>query len=179
MMKLNQQKYRKELNRFKAAVNDSVSKVAKEAQPKVVKAVAFRTLREIISNHRFPAVRDEKGRITELRDPVDTGRLRAGWGLAGKDVGYKAPVDIPSTTKPGDGRGEERKGKESYSLTLTNNVEYVRLIEFGTDKTPARTPVTRALATIEEAITEVKPVTEARAAVNSAFKKQGFKVYDR
>lgn len=182
MIVLNKRDWEQQMARFNRAVGKSVEAMSKDVQKKIIRAVALQTLKAIIANHRYPGVVGKDGRLEEMRDPVRTGRLRAGWGLAGKAVGLPVQTEMlekNTSARGSDGSGSERASLARYALELTNNVEYVEAIEFGTNITPARTPVTRALAAIERIIEDVEPSAEARKTVNGAFRAAGFPVYER
>jgi len=73
-----------------------------------------------------------------LRTPVATGRARAGWTAAGKELGIKVPRP---KLKPGDkggpideGEYEEHLEGDRQWIRVANNVDYIMDLEYGHSK---------------------------------------------
>lgn len=69
-----------------------------------------------------------------LKNPVDTGRSRAGWSAAGKLLGVPVPRPVPSDLTPTE-KGTatlDSAGNFQASIKLTNGVEYSVNLERGT-----------------------------------------------
>ena len=98
--------------------NQFISAFAEEADiaaEDVVKKMAFDLLSRIV-----------------LRMPVATGRARAGWSAAGTALGVTVPTS--GASRQGDSGYGESFGADEKAIFMTNRVNYVVYLEFGSSR---------------------------------------------
>ena len=109
---------------FEAMIDDLVTRLPREAQPQLLKVIAFDFLKVVM-----------------LRNPVDTGRSRAAWSLFfDEHPEYSEPrpkkdVD-PAEEYEGTLLGEyseDLRGRDMY-IEITNGVPYIVPLEYGHSK---------------------------------------------
>ena len=118
---------------------------APDAVDIAVRAIAFRVVGE--------TVRAITAGLDGTPKRVDTGRLRAAWRVAAQ------AADLPLTglssgpSEAGDGSASwSRRGSLSPQLTVSNNVEYARAVEFGSPSLAPGNHLTRALEVARRSI---------------------------
>ncbi|QDT67066.1 hypothetical protein [Calycomorphotria hydatis] len=87
-------------------------------------------------------------------NPIDTGRSRAGWVASLRELGGTAPPGWASSSTDNnaiqDGLGQahlmHHDDADISEITITNEVDYVGLLERGTNRIPAARMVAKAIA---------------------------------
>jgi hypothetical protein len=97
---------------------------------------------------------------TIQRNPVETGRSRAAWGAALRQLGSEVPADWGGASPNGAAIAEgaarcslERNDHESTTtVSASNGVRYVGFLEYGTRKMAPFAMVRRALLGVQQQV---------------------------
>ena len=125
-----------------AAVVDRLDRYRTVDVPDYRRRVARRVMQEVL-------------RRTISRNPVDTGRSRSAWSAALEQLGGMPPAGQIGRSAEAISEGAELgtvsvdEAASQSSVSATNGVSYVPLLEFGTRSQPAHQMVERSLAEVK------------------------------
>lgn len=118
--------------------------------------------RELSEARRGMVEEAMKAALTETlqRNPVDTGRSRAAWGAALRQLGGELPADWGGSQANGAAMAEgaargslERSDHESTTgVSASNGVPYVGFLEYGTRRMAPFAMVRRALLSVQQRV---------------------------
>lgn len=136
-----------EETRFDAAVSTFLRQLLPEAVDQAVRKMAF----DVVD----VTARGLNG-AGGLPKRIDTGRLRAAWGVALQDGGLPVPASVASSpeTLPGDGGATLDYGSSGLlqGIEVRNNVEYAAHVEYGTETMAPGKHLERALRIVRESL---------------------------